>query len=64
MEKCSNPNQTNEWIKIYPIYLDRTIKKSEGRKLGNEFCVENPMIRELYVICKSLNLEVIAEDVI
>jgi signal recognition particle subunit SEC65 len=64
MEKNANPKQSTEWIKIYPSYLDKTIKKSEGRKMGSEFCVENPMIRELYVICKSFNLEVVAEDVI
>ena len=61
MEK--NAKQSTEWIKIYPNYLDKTIKKSEGRKMGSQFCVENPTIKELYVICKSMNFEVNVEDV-
>lgn len=61
MEKNAKP--VNEWIKIYPIYLDKAMKKTEGRKLGKEFCVENPNIKELYVILKSMNFEVVAEEV-
>ena len=59
----SQADQLKEWTKIYPIYLDSAIKKSEGRKLGSQYCVENPTIKELYVILKSMNLEVVAEDV-
>ena len=61
MEKDSN--KSKEWIKIYPIYLDKAMKKSEGRKLGTQYCVENPSIKELFVICKNFNLETVAEDV-
>merc|ERR1711957_507616 len=43
-------------------YLDKAMKKSEGRKLGTQYCVENPSIKELFVICKNFNLETVAED--
>jgi len=51
------------WIKIYPIYIDKSLKRSEGRKVADEFAVENPNIKELYTIIKSLSLECLAENV-
>ena len=58
-----NKTLTKDWTKIYPIYLDKAMKKSEGRKMSVNLCVENPTIKELYLVLKSLNFEVIAEDV-
>ena len=39
------------WVKIYPSYLDKNIKHSEGRKVPNDVAVENPTSREIFFDC-------------
>lgn len=59
----SNDKIIKSWIKIYPIYIDKGIKRSEGRKIADQFSVENPTIKEIFAIVKSINLECLAESV-
>lgn len=59
----SNDKMIKTWIKIYPIYIDKGMKRSEGRKVADEFSVENPSIKEIFAIVKSINLECFAENV-
>ena len=52
------------WIKIYPIYIDKDMKRSEGRKMPTEFSVEAPTAKEIHSLMKSINLESVMEYVI
>ncbi len=40
-----------KWVKIYPSYLDKSLKQSEGRKVPNDVAVENPTSREIFLVC-------------
>lgn len=42
------------WVKIYPTYLDKTLKVSEGRKVANTLAVETPTLQEIAEICVNL----------
>jgi signal recognition particle subunit SEC65 len=59
----TNDKIMKTWIKIYPIYVDKGMKRSEGRKVADEFAVPNPTLKEIFAIVKSINLECSAEDV-
>jgi len=53
------------WIKIYPIYLDKNFKYSEGRKTSVLSSVDNPTIEEIFKICSvNFKLNCKAEPVI
>jgi signal recognition particle subunit SEC65 len=43
-----------KWVKIYPSYLDKDIKCSEGRKIPLEIAVSNPNTKEIFVVCSEL----------
>ena len=40
-----------QWVKIYPSYIDKALKHSEGRKISATLAVENPSIKEIFAIC-------------
>ena len=42
------------WIKVYPIYIDKDFKHSEGRKVSSVYAVEKPTAHEIYQICNGL----------
>lgn len=46
---------------IYPIYFDRNRTRKEGRRVGIEGAVENPLAREIVTACGRLRLEVLFE---
>lgn len=46
---------------IYPIYFDKNRTKGEGRRVGKEYAVENPMAREIVAACGRLRLETLFE---
>jgi signal recognition particle subunit SEC65 len=43
-----------KWIKIYPSYLDKDLKCSEGRKISSNIAVSNPNTKEIFVVCSEL----------
>jgi signal recognition particle subunit SRP19 len=45
---------TKTWIKIYPSYIDKELKHSEGRKVSNELAIEKPSAHEIYTILKNV----------
>ena len=51
----------DEFIKIYPNYIDKDMKISEGRKINSEISVSNPHIKEIYYVCKNLGFECVME---
>lgn len=46
---------------IYPIYFDVKRSRNEGRMVGKELAVENPLAREIVNACGRLNLETLFE---
>lgn len=46
---------------IYPVYFDRNRSRSEGRRVGIEHAVENPMARDIVDACGRLRLETLFE---
>ncbi|CAL5867057.1 uncharacterized protein PFLUO_LOCUS1269 [Penicillium psychrofluorescens] len=43
---------------LYPIYFDKTRSRAEGRKVGAELAVENPLAREIADAAQTLGLQV------
>ena len=41
-------------IKLYPIYLDKTCKVSEGRRVNNDLAIENVTSEEIYNVLTNI----------
>ena len=50
----SESNTSKSWIKIYPSYIDKELKHSEGRKVSSELAIEKPNVIEIYSVLKNL----------
>jgi signal recognition particle subunit SRP19 len=46
---------------IYPAYIDKNLKTSEGRRIPLEFSVEKPTAKEIYDICVHYKLKCFLE---
>ncbi|KAI0995360.1 hypothetical protein K3495_g12822 [Podosphaera aphanis] len=46
---------------IYPIYFDKRRSRKQGRMVGQELAVENPLAREIMTACGRLGLETLLE---
>jgi signal recognition particle subunit SRP19 len=46
---------------IWPIYFDKNISKSKGRKIGKKYSIEKPDIDKIAKAAKSLGLNPIIE---
>lgn len=42
---------------IYPVYFDKTRSRAEGRKVGSELAVENPLARDIVDAVQMLGLK-------
>lgn len=42
---------------LYPIYFDKTRSRAEGRKVGSELAVENPLARDIMDAVQMLGLQ-------
>ncbi len=45
----------NKYV-IYPLYFDRTISRSKGRKIAKKHAIEKPTIESIAKAAKSLGL--------
>lgn len=43
---------------LYPVYFDKTRSRAEGRKVGTELAVENPLARDIVDAAQLLGLHV------
>jgi signal recognition particle subunit SRP19 len=43
---------------LYPVYFDKTRSRAEGRKVGAQLAVENPLAREIADAAQMLGLQV------
>jgi signal recognition particle subunit SRP19 len=46
---------------LYPVYFDKNRSRAEGRRVGKENAVENPLAREIVAACGRLRLETLFE---
>ncbi|KAF1939900.1 signal recognition particle sec65 subunit [Clathrospora elynae] len=46
---------------LYPIYFDKSRSRAEGRRVGKELAVENPLAREMADAAASLGLNTVFE---
>ena len=46
--------EEKKYVKLYPIYMDKTVKYSEGRKININLCVENPKAKEIFRVCNEI----------
>ena len=46
---------------VYPIYFDKHRSRKEGRRVGVDLAVENPLAREIVAACGNLRLETLFE---
>lgn len=57
MESARDYSNEKNWIRIYPIYIDKDVKLSEGRKVSINNSCENPLSTEIFqALTKILNL--------
>ena len=53
-EETKLTEEEKKYVKVYPIYLDKNIKYSEGRKINKEICVENPKAKDIFRVCTEI----------
>lgn len=53
--------QIKPWACIYPVYFDNTRTRAEGRRVGKELAVENPLAREIVDAVRSFGLNAVLE---
>ena len=46
--------EEKKYVKVYPIYIDKNVKYSEGRKINKEICVENPKAKDIFRVCNEI----------
>ena len=46
----------NDWLFIYPVYLNSKKTEAQGRKIPKERAAENPTTAEVAEICRYFNL--------
>ena len=46
---------------IYPVFFDKTRSRAQGRRVGRNNAVENPLAREIVAACMLLRLETLFE---
>ena len=57
MESTRDYSNEKNWIRIYPIYIDKDVKLSEGRKVSINYSCEQPSSSDIYqALTKILNL--------
>ena len=53
-----------KWVKVYPIYIDKAVKISEGRKVNLNNSTEEPTAKAIYqVVTEFLGLKGKIEEV-
>ena len=53
--------QHRRWQCLYPVYFDANRSRAEGRRVGKELAVQNPLAREIVDGAAALGLNVVFE---
>jgi signal recognition particle subunit SRP19 len=56
-----NKERSKHWQCLYPVYFDKNKTRAEGRRVGKELAVANPLARELAEAVASLEYNVVFE---
>jgi signal recognition particle subunit SRP19 len=56
-----DPAKSKRWICLYPIYFDSAKTRGEGRRVGKEQAVENPLARTIAAAVAEQGLNVVFE---
>ncbi|KAI9672256.1 MAG: signal recognition particle subunit [Alyxoria varia] len=56
-----DPEEIKGWHCLYPLYFDSKRTRAEGRRVGNELAVENPLAREICDAVRPLGLRLAFE---
>lgn len=59
--EAQHRERSKHWQCIYPVYFDATRTRAEGRRVGKELAVENPLAREMVDAVAALGLQVVFE---
>ena len=60
----SKENLEKKWVKVYPIYIDKGVKISEGRKVSLENSTDEPTSKAIYqVVTEFFGLKAKIEEV-
>lgn len=57
----SDMSEFKDWMMLYPVYFDAHKSREEGRRVGKNMAVENPLAQTISDAVKSLRLRVIFE---
>jgi signal recognition particle subunit SRP19 len=55
------PERAKHWQCLYPIYFDASRSRAEGRRVGKELAVANPLAREMFDAVQAMDLKVVFE---
>ena len=55
------PQEIKHYHCLYPVYFDATRSRSEGRRVGKELAVENPLARTIFDAVQMLGYKVAFE---
>ncbi|KAF2683634.1 signal recognition particle, SRP19 subunit [Lentithecium fluviatile CBS 122367] len=61
MTASADREKSKHYQCLYPVYFDKSRTRAEGRRVGAELAVENPLAREMADAAASLNLRVVFE---
>lgn len=50
-------DKTNDWVLLYPIYLDAAATVRKGRRVARDHAVDQPVSLYMFEACKRLGLE-------
>ena len=59
--QTTDREKSKHWQCLYPIYFDGSRTRAEGRRVGQEQAVSNPLAREIVDAAASLGLNVVFE---
>ena len=51
-------NTAKKWVCLYPVYFDASRSRQEGRRVGKELAVLNPLARTMADACANVGLRV------
>ena len=57
----ADPELSRRWQCLYPVYFDAGRSRAEGRRVGKELAVQNPLAREIVDAVQALDLDVVFE---
>jgi signal recognition particle subunit SRP19 len=60
-QRAEDQSKYKKFQCIYPVYFDKNRSRNEGRRVGIEDAVENPLAREIISACQMLRLETLFE---